>query len=67
MKQFFEEYGGVIIILIVIAALLVLVGSVTAGEDGALTGKGLAGVISRNMKAAIEKFTTSLTNITLPN
>ena len=67
MKQFFEEYGGVIIILIVIAALLVLVGSVTAGEDGALTGKGLAGVIARNMKAAIEKFTTSLTNITLPN
>ena len=67
MKQFFEEYGGVIIILIVVAALLVLVGSVTAGDDGALTGKGLAGVISRNMKSAIEKFTNSLTSITLPN
>ena len=67
MKQFFEEYGGVIIILIVVAALLVLVGSVTAGEDGNLTGKGLAGVISRNMKTSIENFTNALTNITLPN
>ena len=58
MKQFFEEYGSVVIVLIVITVLLAVLGSATMTDGGAVTGNGLAAVVSKSIADTINKFTT---------
>ena len=57
MKQFFEEYGSVVIVLIVITVLLAVLGSATMTDAGAVTGNGLAAVVSKSIYDTIKAFT----------